>query len=152
MSRSYVTLSMSRSYVTLSVSRSYVTRLFEVDTDFKNVFTLKRLRWTQFVPLSHLPLKMCCCKRRPLWITSHCFVTYSCFTCLYIVPSCVTFTWCNDRTYGSTVYIYVCVSRKRITGGRKGWRSLSAMALCMQPCILKFEKDSEFLYFNAYRH
>ncbi len=32
---------MSRSYVTLSVSRSYVTRLFEVDTDFKNVFALK---------------------------------------------------------------------------------------------------------------
>ncbi len=40
-SRSYVTLLVSRSYVTLSVSRSYVTRLFEVDTDFKNVFTLK---------------------------------------------------------------------------------------------------------------
>ncbi len=32
---------VSRSYVTLSVSRSYVIRLFEVDTDFKNVFTLK---------------------------------------------------------------------------------------------------------------
>ncbi len=32
---------MSVSYVTLSVSRSYVTRLFEVDTDFKNVFMLK---------------------------------------------------------------------------------------------------------------
>ncbi len=32
---------MSRSYVTLSVSRSHVTRLFEVGTDFKNVFTLK---------------------------------------------------------------------------------------------------------------
>ncbi len=27
--------------VLVSVSRSYVTRLFEVDTDFKNVFTLK---------------------------------------------------------------------------------------------------------------
>ncbi len=25
----------------MSVSRSYVTRLFEVDTNFKNVFTLK---------------------------------------------------------------------------------------------------------------
>ncbi len=34
-------VSVSRSYVTLSVSRSYVTRLFEVDTDFKNVFMLK---------------------------------------------------------------------------------------------------------------
>ncbi len=32
---------MSRSYVTLSVSKSYVTRLFEVDTNFKNVFKLK---------------------------------------------------------------------------------------------------------------
>ncbi len=32
---------VSRSYVTLSLSRSYVTRLFEVDTNFKNVFTLK---------------------------------------------------------------------------------------------------------------
>ncbi len=27
--------------MSLSVLRSYVTRLFEVDTDFKNVFTLK---------------------------------------------------------------------------------------------------------------
>ncbi len=26
------------------VSRSYVTRLFEVDTDFKNIFTLKKLQ------------------------------------------------------------------------------------------------------------
>ncbi len=33
---------VSRSYVTLSVSRSYVTRLFVMDTDFKNVFTLIR--------------------------------------------------------------------------------------------------------------
>ncbi len=32
---------VSRLYVTLSVSRSYVIRLFEVDTDFKNVFMLK---------------------------------------------------------------------------------------------------------------
>ncbi len=36
--------SVSRSYVTLSVSRSYVTRLFKVDTNFKNVFTLKKKR------------------------------------------------------------------------------------------------------------
>ncbi len=36
----FVVVSGSRSYVTLSVSRSYVTRLFEVDTNFKNVFTL----------------------------------------------------------------------------------------------------------------
>ncbi len=28
--------------IVVSVSRSYVTRLFEVDTDFKNVFTLKK--------------------------------------------------------------------------------------------------------------
>ncbi len=34
-------VSVSRSYVTQSVSRSYVTRLFEIDTDFKNVFMLK---------------------------------------------------------------------------------------------------------------
>ncbi len=32
---------VSRSYVTLSASKSYVTRLFKVDTDFKNVFMLK---------------------------------------------------------------------------------------------------------------
>ncbi len=36
-----VVVSVSRSYVTLSLSRSYVTRLFAVDTDFKNAFTLK---------------------------------------------------------------------------------------------------------------
>ncbi len=34
---------VSRSCVTLWVSRSYVTRLFEVDTDFKNIFTLKKV-------------------------------------------------------------------------------------------------------------
>ncbi len=45
---------VSRSYVTLSVSKSYVTRLFKVDTDFKNVFTL--IMSTKVLLMGNLPL------------------------------------------------------------------------------------------------
>ncbi len=74
-----VSVLVSRSYVTLSVSRSCVTGLFEVDIDFKNVFTLK------------LGMQMTCR-----------------FSCSYLKGDCVRVPltigsqW-NGWVYGSTV-------------------------------------------------